>query len=388
VSSSHVVFTSSSSVIKPLVTDVLTLRCHLRDGATTAIIGKRHAVSEVSSQGHVKSDVTPGGQAVYDVLSQDVQPSDVSFVHSLIITKDGADIATVTDHMTATALDQTPDINVTGHIPGSGAEKAFLEVTWKYPGPDQSGNYQCTVAGTDQLGHFKNFKQTVEITDNDVSMNDVIQYIQQLKQTNDLQAATIVSIKQTNDIYKTTIDQHSATIASLEQSNDLQTSTIATLKLSNDIHTATIANQSQAIVKLEQQQNTNVMFSAYLDHAATYYTGTVIVFNQVFTNVGNSYNQSTGVFTCPVAGYYVFDVHIVGDYDKYAGVVLRQNGHNGTRLAWAFADDQMGLQSASAYVGVVLHQGDTVEVVTYVPSTLHQNGGQFCTFSGHLVNLL
>ena len=63
VSSSHAVFTATHYVIKPLVTDDFTLRCHLRDGATTAIIGKRHAGSEVNSQAQVNFDVKNGGQA-------------------------------------------------------------------------------------------------------------------------------------------------------------------------------------------------------------------------------------------------------------------------------------------------------------------------------------
>jgi len=409
VSSSHVVFTSSSSVIKPLVTDVLTLRCHLRDGATTAIIGKRHAVSEVNSQGQVKSDVIVGGQVVFDVIPggqvddgvtyRNSQPSDVSFVHSLVITKDGADIATVTEHGGAMAFDKTTNINVTGHIPGSGAEKGFLEVTWKHPGADQSGNYQCTVLGTDQFGHFQTFKETVEVTDDSVSMNDVIDYIQQLKltndllkTTNDLQAAAIASLNQSVDTYTSTIE-------SLNQSVDTHTSKIASLKHSNDLHTSTIANQSKAISELnqkntdleiemaevKQKQNTTVMFSAWLDHLVTLSSDDVVIFNQEITNIGQHYNPSTGVFTCPVSGYYVIDVHVMGQYDKFSQVVVRLNG---ARLVDAWAEDQIDYSTGSGHVSVVLTQGDEVDVVAGRTSYMNGNDGRFCMFSGHLVNLL
>jgi len=406
VSSSHVVFTSSSSVIKPLVTDVLTLRCLLRDGATTAIIGKRHAVSEVISQDQLKSDVTPGGQENDDINSQNfqpsdvipmaqenddakprnAQPSDVSFVHSLIITKGGADIATVTDHMTATALDQTLNINVTGHILGSGAEKGFLEVTWKSPGPDQSGNYQCTVSGTDQFGHLQTFTETVEVTDDSVSMNDVVDYIQQLKLTNDL--------------YKTTIDLHTSTIANQSMVISEMNQKITNMDKESNLQTSTIANQSKSISEMNQKmalmdkemaavkqnQHTTVMFSAWLDHTVALRSGHVVIFNQEVSNIGHHYSRSTGVFTCPVSGYYVFDLHIMGQKDEYAHLEIRLNG---ARLAGALADNDMDFNSASCHVGVVLTQGDKVSVTSpYDTSDLYGNSYRYCMFSGHLVNLL
>jgi len=432
VSSSHVVFTSSSSVIKPLVTDVLTLRCLLRDGATTAIIGKRHAVSTENSQGQVRSDVVFPGENDYvnsqdfqpsdvipkaqendDVKPRNAQPNDVSFVHSLIISKDGAEIATVTDHMTATATNKTPDINVTGHIPGSGAEKGFLEMTWKYPGPDQSGNYQCTVLGTDQLGHIQTFTETVEVTDDSVSMNDVIGYIQQLQLTNDLQ-------KTTNDLCTSTIANQSKVISEMNQKitnmdkeTNLLTSIIANQsmvfsemnqKITNmdketNLLTSIIANQSKSISEMnqkmaymekemaavKQKQNTTVMFSAWLDNQVTLSPGQVVIFNQEVTNIGQHYSPSTGVFTCPVSGYYVFDVTVMGQKDEYAHLEI---SHNGARLATAWADDHMDNNSASCHVSVVLTQGDKVDVWATATSYLYGNSNRYCMFSGHLVNLL
>ena len=379
-SSSHVVFTSSPSVVKPLVTETLTLRCNLRYGATAAIIGgKRDAVSEVNRQGKVKYEVPVGGQAVSEVIpggqendddtSHDAQPivvipqdeenDDVSFVHSMIISKNGADIATVTEHVNATALDQTPDINVTGHIlvHGSGAEKGFLEVTWKHPGPDQSGSYQCTVLGTDRLGHLQSYTETVGVFTTDVSINDVIGYIQQLKITNDI---------------------HASTIASLKQSNDIQTSIIANQSLA-------MSDMEKEITELKQKQNTTVMFSAYLGPDVTASPGDVIVFNEIITNVGNSYDPATGVFTCPDSGYYVFDVHVMGQMDKIVGVLMYLNG---SQLGFAYADNQLDNQSASGYVSVLLKQGDKVNVKAYTTSYLQGVGAGHCTFSGHLVNLL
>ena len=139
------------------------------------------------------------------------------------------------------------------------------------------------------------------------------------------------------------------------------------------------------LADLKQKQGTTVMFSAYVDQFRTYTPGQVVVFNHEVTNIGQHYNTSTGVFTCPVSGYYVFDVHIMGQVDKNAEVVIR---HNGANLAWAFADDKYDYQSGSLYVNIVLKTGDTVEVASYTTSFFNHGGGKFTTFSGHLINLL
>ena len=45
-------------------------------------------------------------------------------------------------------------------------------------------------------------------------------------------------------------------------------------------------------------------FSAYLD--ATTSLSTKTVFNRVLINEHQAYDQSTGVFTCPISGVYMF----------------------------------------------------------------------------------
>ena len=50
-------------------------------------------------------------------------------------------------------------------------------------------------------------------------------------------------------------------------------------------------------------------FTAYVDeNTETSGPDDAFVFNKVLTNVGQAYDESTGAFTCPISGIYVFTV--------------------------------------------------------------------------------
>ena len=50
-------------------------------------------------------------------------------------------------------------------------------------------------------------------------------------------------------------------------------------------------------------------FSAYVDeNTSPSGADNVYVFDKVLTNEGQAYDESTGVFTCPINGNYVFTV--------------------------------------------------------------------------------
>ena len=340
VSSSHVVFTASPSVIQPLVTDVFTLRCDLKDG---------------------------------QLENNDAQSSDVKFAHSLLIRKNGgsktaAIIATVTQQTAAMLYNQTSGMTVSGQISGS---TGFLEVTWQYPDLDSSGRYKCSVSGAGQAGHLQNFIETVEVSD--TGLNHLVDYVRQLSLTSQLQGKEIASLKKTN------VEQTS-TIESLQQTSNLQSKSISELNQKN-------TGMQEKISELQQKQNTNVIFSAYLDHKVTAQRNQVIVFNQVQTNIGNAYNPSTGVFTCSVSGYYAFDVRVTGQANKKALIELRLNG---AHLVGVEAEEGYGRLSDSAHVNVKLSKGDKVKVAaySYFISYLQSGPSKRVNFSGFLINVL
>ena len=331
-------FTASPSVIRPGITDTLTLRC-----------------------------------PVFTPKAHDVD----SFSISQVKGEDKTPIAKVTSEG-AKALYNSPDITVNGLIPTSNddTDNAFLEVTWKYPGANQSGVYECIMGAvhytTKGLHIHFNLNMQVKVSEEDASLSDVIGYMHQLKLTSDHQACTIDSLQQDNDLHISTIDLLKSTIANQSQA-------ISELQQKN-------SDKDKQLAEIKQKQNTAVMFSAYLDRFVKLYHDDVVIFNRIVTNVGGHYKPSTGVFTCPVSGYYVFDVHVQGQEDQTAAVEIRLNGG---QLVRALAEDNLDNQSVSAHVTVMLRQGDKVDVAVYNRRSYLAGGKyRFCMFSGHLVNLL
>jgi hypothetical protein len=52
----------------------------------------------------------------------------------------------------------------------------------------------------------------------------------------------------------------------------------------------------------------------------------VIVFDLVYTNLGNDYNHQTGIFTCSVQGLYAFYVHTLAEPGKHLETEITKSG--------------------------------------------------------------
>ena len=370
VSTSHLSFTSSPTVIKPLVTDALTLRCALTDDPKLVIIGKRDDVNV----GQDKSEDISHQQDEPVIPAPSAKPNSISFVHSIVISMNGNTVATVTEHVNATVYDKKSGVTeATGHIPGGGiTEKGFLKVTWKYPLPEQSGTYQCTVTGSDSLGNIQTFTDTIEITDSGLTMNQMIGYIQDLKLTNAQLSSTV-------SLHTSTIANSTAELDYLREVVANQSARISDLTNQN-------AEEDKALAELQDRQNTSVVFSAYLDQSVVLDSSKTVIFDQTIVNTGAGYNSSTGIFTCPVSGYYKLDVTVMGQDDRRVSVKILLNGDI---LFKTLVEDYQDYQSSSAAVNVMLKQGDRIRIATSDKSYLFGSVvGKYCTFSGHLINMI
>ncbi|XP_053193300.1 complement C1q tumor necrosis factor-related protein 3-like isoform X2 [Scomber japonicus] len=129
-----------------------------------------------------------------------------------------------------------------------------------------------------------------------------------------------------------------------------------------------------------------VAFSASLfntekwTHYGPFDSETRLVFEKVTTNVGNAYDNTTGVFTAPVKGlYYVRLTCNVGDSGSLNTAVMK----NGENMFAIF--NTLGLHSSGSNgMTLVLEEGDRLEVFLW-PTRSVFDQSRLSTFSGFLV---
>ena len=106
-------------------------------------------------------------------------------------------------------------------------------------------------------------------------------------------------------------------------------------------------------------------------------TGQTVIFDEVLTNEGNGYDDRTGVFTCPVAGNYMFvvDSHSLGP--TWLHVYLNKKS-----VASLSASPSTWYLQMSRTVILKLKKGDHVKVVNHLTATGVVHHHRHSGFSG------
>ncbi|KAI3375696.1 hypothetical protein L3Q82_004002 [Scortum barcoo] len=126
----------------------------------------------------------------------------------------------------------------------------------------------------------------------------------------------------------TVVDKHKAAIDTLKSNDEgIKQRLELTEKKSVELNTLTVEVNS-----LKAEVNTKVAFSATVIESNGVFTGpatthNILIFNQVFSNIGNAYNSKTGIFTAPVKGVYYFSFMTFGYNSHTSGAILVKNGH-------------------------------------------------------------
>ncbi|MFA5900528.1 MAG: tail fiber domain-containing protein [Hyphomicrobium sp.] len=118
-------------------------------------------------------------------------------------------------------------------------------------------------------------------------------------------------------------------------------------------------------------------------------SGDTIVFNNETVDSANAYNNTTGIFTAPLAGTYQFNWGGIGNTtnDTYY-IYLYKNGAGtgaSVRIDTAATGAEYGTGSATRYL--TLAQGDTVNAhhISASGSALYGSGAGYAFLGGHLV---
>ncbi|XP_006823159.1 complement C1q-like protein 4 [Saccoglossus kowalevskii] len=139
---------------------------------------------------------------------------------------------------------------------------------------------------------------------------------------------------------------------------------------------------------------TKVAFSAgRTTHMYSNPTQQIVVFDHVITNLGNGYDENTGIFTCPVSGTYFFTFNGLKNYGKNLHLKLMKN-----RVEIVSAHSGQGLGSLGPselqHTGndVIIHcdEGDGVWIwLSYSDSNPYQLFShpthKYTSFSGYII---
>ncbi|XP_067435965.1 uncharacterized protein [Thunnus thynnus] len=147
-----------------------------------------------------------------------------------------------------------------------------------------------------------------------------------------------------------------------------------------------LRNSENQIMDLRNKERTKVIFSAVVDgggHIGPFNTDTTLIYETEITNIGGAYNQSTGIFTAPVAGVYYFTIFFRAEGHHEAKLLLYKNLQL-MIMTHDHPSDSDGADNGGNAVFLQLQQGDQVYVQLAV-NTHVWGHGQHTTFSGFLV---
>ncbi|XP_041921418.1 uncharacterized protein LOC121685139 isoform X3 [Alosa sapidissima] len=113
-------------------------------------------------------------------------------------------------------------------------------------------------------------------------------------------------------------------------------------------------------------------------------TNLTLIYRNVITNIGDAYNNKTGIFTAPVRGVYYFTMFIYGSGHNWVSVggSLSKNKEH---VVIAYCHLPHGKASASNGASLLLEVGDQVFVILYTDSWVRDSYNHHTSISGHLL---
>lgn len=143
-----------------------------------------------------------------------------------------------------------------------------------------------------------------------------------------------------------------------------------------------VNNQTRTRIISISVKDTPVAFTAGITSSSDSWSGDILVFPHVITNKGQGYSSSSGKFTAPRDGTYVFTVTGVswGSNGLYLDIV-----HDGVRKVRTWSDSSASRQTGTNLVVLELDRGDAVWVTRDYGRGYWTESVPLTTFSGFIL---
>uniref|UniRef100_A0A3Q2D0V9 Complement C1q tumor necrosis factor-related protein 3-like n=2 Tax=Cyprinodon variegatus TaxID=28743 RepID=A0A3Q2D0V9_CYPVA len=141
------------------------------------------------------------------------------------------------------------------------------------------------------------------------------------------------------------------------------------------------------VLELKEKEAQKVVFSAAAGGSGSigpFTTDTTIIYRTVITNVGNAYNQHTGIFAAPVAGTYYFTFFYHAGGSEAVSLALMKNNEV-IVTAYDHKTSHDGADNGGNAAFLQLQQGDHV-YMRLGPNTNVWGDSHITTFSGILLH--
>lgn len=127
---------------------------------------------------------------------------------------------------------------------------------------------------------------------------------------------------------------------------------------------------------------TSVGFTVGVTSSSSSWNGGILIYPHVVSNIGNGYNPSTGKFTAPTDGTYVFFITVVayGSQSVYTDIV-----HNSSRKVRTMSHNSASHQTGTNMAVLPLYKGDSVWVIHWSGAGYYAYDVPITTFSGFLL---
>ncbi|XP_061750878.1 uncharacterized protein LOC133549461 isoform X3 [Nerophis ophidion] len=330
-------------------TAVMSRLCHVED------MGRQASVDQPEFKGHLNSSLHTGGPG--DVSWETRKPPVSPTVHVL----EGSNVTSLDVRLQLVENNLTVQIQTVSHL-----EDSVLR------GERHLQEFRAAV-GT-SLNHTRAQSEGVK-----VRLSVLENLLEDLRRTKSVQSSQLSSMEvQLADSYNNTaMLQHKLNITD-QKMNVLKTTTE---ELMLRVHVLEQHGQ-----RSDDKGETKVAFAAALTDSGSvgpFDQETTLIFSKVFTNVGQAYDVTSGVFTAPVGGVYAFSFTAADFLKGYMGVTLYRNQQP---IVFSLdLNDHGGYASVANGVLLGLEAGDHVRLSLPASYRLYDDARNFSVFSGFML---